>query len=126
MRALLILMLIAFSRAAVAVPPPADRTSCIDATQIAGRESDGSSAITFRMNDGTRWRNDLGGPCPGLSQVGSFKVLTIEQNGSYLCRGDLIGAVDQTDFGSAALTHGPRCPLRDFTRLPPEPRRAKR
>ena len=114
--------------AAAAAPTSAEVAAhplCIDSSAIAGQDPDGDSAIIFRMIGGKRWRNDLGGACPGLSQIGGFKFLATEQQGTRLCRGDLVSPVDQTDFRRLGLAASPRCPLGEFTELPPLPRKAK-
>ncbi len=122
MRIPLALALIALPLAAHAAAPPAS-ARCIDSSRVSGREPEGDRAIIFTLSNGQRWRSELGTSCPGLAHVGRFRTLVTHQWSSQLCRGDQVSAVDQLDLEQGRIETAPRCPLGDFTPLPPLPRR---
>lgn len=126
-RRLLPLLLLAGPALAQTAAKPAPKpVSCIDSDQIEGREGESDRTILFRMSGGITYRNTLRGACPGLAEVGGFRFLATEQQGTRLCNGDLIRAVDPVGARATGIRSYAACPLGDFTEVPGPAKRAHR
>jgi hypothetical protein len=93
-----------------AIQPAAAAGVCLRLRDIKSSDAakDGS-AITFKMNDGKVYRNDLGGKCPDLWFNGFAWTLHSEQ----VCDGEL---------GLRVLRSGEVCKLGKFTEVTPAPK----
>ncbi len=109
-----------------AAPPTLKSVSCIDGDQIQGREGESDRTILFRMSGGVTYRNTLRGACPGLAEVGGFRFLATEQQGTRLCQGDFVRAVDPVGARATGIRSYAACPLGDFTMVPVEAKRTHR
>ncbi len=114
-----------------ALPQPAAALAlkpvfCIDGDQIQGREGESDRTILFRMSGGVIYRNTPRGAFPGLAEVGGFRFLTTEQQGTRLCRGDFVRAVDPVGARATGIRSYAACPLDDFTLPPAEAKRTHR
>lgn len=70
--------------------------------------NDDGTAITFKMNDGSVWRNDLRGRCPDLKFNGFG--WTVRNPGSTVCENEEVIEV---------LRSGEICSLGKFTQITP-------
>ena len=118
-----LLLLLAVSTRANAAPVG---PSCIDSSQIQGSEGESDRTILFHMQGGKTWRNTLRGACPGLADIPRWRSLATEQQGTQLCRGDSIRAFDPQGVRSTGLMSYPRCPLGEFSEVPPQPKPIRR
>ncbi|MBN9543890.1 MAG: hypothetical protein J0I19_00335 [Alphaproteobacteria bacterium] len=99
------LSLIAVSAPALA----ADKKICLSTRDMrSSTPKDDGTAITFKMNDGSVWRNDLKGRCPDLKFNGF--AWTIRNPGGTVCDNEEIIKV---------LQSGQICALGKFTQVSP-------
>ena len=106
---------------ACAAPPPEagaaeGAVDCIDLSRVSSRIAEGPDRIRFDMLGGRVWENRLPGRCPGLEASRDFGALAFEVQGTRLCRGDRVRAIDSAAGGYGAS--GP-CRLGRFTPAPP-------
>jgi hypothetical protein len=106
---------ILFGTAAVAIcmgfaaPAFAAANICISTRDIqSSTPKDDGSAITFKMRDGSVWRNDLNGRCPDLKFDGF--AWTIRNPGETVCENEQTIRV---------LRSGEICQLGKFTQITP-------
>lgn len=100
--------------AALSAPAQAAGNICISTLDIvSSTPQDDGAAITFKMRDGSVWRNDLEGRCPDLKFDGF--VWTVRNPDQTVC---------EREQSFRVLRSGEICTLGKFTRITP-PRREK-
>ena len=119
-RAAAFLMLALLAGCAAPPPPeagtPAGALDCIDLSRVSSRIAEGPDRIRFDLLGGLSYENRLPGRCPGLEASRNFGALAFEVQGSRLCRGDKVRAVDPSLGGYAGSVP---CTLGRFTPVPP-------
>lgn len=98
--------------AAQAAMAPNRSPICLSTRQIANTSpSPDGSAITFRMTDGSVWRNDLRGRCPDL-----------RWNGFVWSTRNPMSSVCENEQTLTVIRSGEVCALGNFTQLSPPTR----
>lgn len=94
---------------------PEARQRCIALDQVAGRRVAGSSII-FETTDGTNYRNDFVGACPGLDRLGAAATVSVASGGEggQLCSGDRVRVMDPVEAGVTGPLSQPTCILGEF------------
>jgi hypothetical protein len=102
-------LLAALLTVAAVMPAEAAGKICLQTRSMKdSTPKDDGTAITFKMNDGSVWRNDLKGRCPDLKYNGF--AWTIRNPGGTVCENEEIIKV---------LRSGEICALGKFTQIAP-------
>ena len=104
----------------VPLPQGATQQRCIALDQVAGRRAASGNSLEFELSDGSIFRNQLDGRCPGLERLGATATVSVASGGEggMLCRGDRVRIADPVEAQATGLRSYPNCILGDFTRLP--------
>lgn len=90
---------------------PGAPVTCIQQRQIRETHHVDGQSIYYRMRDGTIYRNQPAGGCPGLT---SYRALQVQTSSTQLCRGDIVIVQDfQQGFSPG------NCGLSDFVPFRP-------
>ena len=111
------LLLCLFVASAPCAAAKTDAPQCLAADTIRSEQPDGPQAVIFNTTGGTAYRSTFETVCPGLEEVGRFRILRLEPEGGQICRGDRISVVDPRGAGGLVRASGPSCRLGPLTRI---------